>query len=302
MYAPQLCFFRVLDESQLHPGFLYQWFRGGEFRQQALGVQGQTDMAPYINLADMRRIRITLPPLPEQRAIAGVLGALDDKIEVNRKVAGTAEELAQSIATGIGDAVPVGTVATVHRKMVPTSSFAGQDVEHFSLPAFDADCLPTLESGDGIKSGKFLLDGPAVLVSKLNPHIPRVWMAVPGGTLPAVTSTEFIGLVPVGNFASEVLWALCSTPQFSSQLGEMVKGTTGSHQRVAPEDVLKVLVPNPNALSEDAAATITSAVQLAGAVRRESVHLAALRDTLLPKLLSGELRVHDVEDMAGVPA
>ena len=86
VYSPQLCFFRVLDETRIDPGFLYQWFRGIEFRRQALGVQSQTDMAPYINLTDMRSLRITLPQLSEQRAIANLLGALDDKIESNRQI------------------------------------------------------------------------------------------------------------------------------------------------------------------------------------------------------------------------
>jgi len=82
----------------------------------------------------------------------------------------------------------------------------------------------------------------------------------------------------------------------------MVKGTTGSHQRVAPEDLLAVPIPDPRCLTVSATETIAAAVRLAGAVKRESACLAAVRDALLPKVLSGEVRVRDAEGYARNPA
>ncbi len=54
---------------------------------------------PNLNTDLARRLMIPLPPLPEQRAIAGVLGALDDKIEVNRKTARVLEGIARAVFT-----------------------------------------------------------------------------------------------------------------------------------------------------------------------------------------------------------
>ena len=54
-------------------------------------------MAPYLSLSDQRRLRITVPEPDEQRAIARVLGALDDKIELNRRMNRTLEELAGAL-------------------------------------------------------------------------------------------------------------------------------------------------------------------------------------------------------------
>ena len=54
-------------------------------------------MAEYVSLSDQRRMRITLPPLAEQRAIAHVLGTLDDKIELNRRMNETLEEMARAL-------------------------------------------------------------------------------------------------------------------------------------------------------------------------------------------------------------
>jgi type I restriction enzyme S subunit len=237
-----------------------------------------------------------LPPLTEQCAIAEVLGALDDKIEANRCAVLKAEGLAIAIAGGIERRTAVREFASQSRRLVPTTFFADQEVEYFSLPAFDAGRMALVQDGERIKSGKFLLERPTVLVSKLNPHIPRVWMTAPTGRVPAITSTEFVGLVPTANYPVEVLWALCASAEFTAQLAEMAKGTTGSHQRVSTEDMLALEIPDPRALAAGATETITAAVQLARRLWEESERLAALRGILLPGLMSGELQVRDTDE------
>ena len=97
VYAPQICFWRTLDPSLLDGRWLYYWMWGREFRQQISSVKGQTDMADYVSLGDQRRMEISLPPIDEQHAIAGILGALDDKIEQNRQTAQSIERLARAI-------------------------------------------------------------------------------------------------------------------------------------------------------------------------------------------------------------
>ncbi len=91
-YSPQLCFFRVMDSS-IDPRWLYYWLAGSDFWLQAAGVAQQTDMAPYISLRDLRAISIEVPPVYQQRAIAATLGALDDKIESNRRLIALVPEL-----------------------------------------------------------------------------------------------------------------------------------------------------------------------------------------------------------------
>src|SRR5207245_10086442 len=97
VYSAHLSRWRVLDETRLTPGFLRYWCRGREFGAQLRGMAASTDMAPYLSLRDQRRLRITLPPPPTQRAIAGVLGALDDKIEQNRRTSAALERVARAM-------------------------------------------------------------------------------------------------------------------------------------------------------------------------------------------------------------
>ena len=97
VYAPQLCFWRSLDETAVDPRWLYYWMQSAEFYRQYKGVSGQTDMAEYVSLQDQRRMHLTLPPFPIQRRIASILGTFDDKIELNRRMNRTLEQMAQAL-------------------------------------------------------------------------------------------------------------------------------------------------------------------------------------------------------------
>ena len=97
VYSPQLCFWGVLDKNIIDQKFLYFWMLGREFYLQCRAAKGQTDMADYVNLQDQRRMKITLPPLPERCAIACILSSLDDKIEVNRRMNETLEAMARTL-------------------------------------------------------------------------------------------------------------------------------------------------------------------------------------------------------------
>src|SRR6266498_94761 len=97
VYSPHLSFWRSLQTDELVPGFLRYWSRGPEFQDQLAALACATDMARYLSLVDQRRLSITLPRPDEQRAIAHVLGTLDDKIELNRRMNETLETMAQAL-------------------------------------------------------------------------------------------------------------------------------------------------------------------------------------------------------------
>lgn len=97
VYSPQLSFWRSKQHDVLLPRFLYYWMYGSEFFIQYTSVKGQTDMADYVSLRDQRNMVMTFPSLDEQRAIADILGSLDDKIEANRRQNETLEATARAI-------------------------------------------------------------------------------------------------------------------------------------------------------------------------------------------------------------
>lgn len=95
--SPQTTFWRVLDEDVLDRRYLHAFLRSPEFHRQLAARAGETDMAPYVSLTSQRGLTVSFPPLPEQRAIARILSALDDKIELNRKMNATLEAMARAL-------------------------------------------------------------------------------------------------------------------------------------------------------------------------------------------------------------
>lgn len=235
-------------------------------------------------------LSLDLPQLDEQRRIAGVLGALDDLIEVNRSVVRDCEGLAQALAasgvesTALSAFTSWGGLAAVKPAGV---------VDHYSLPAFDAGREPERVDGSAIKSNKQKLLGPCVLVARLNPHIPRVWMVYPDEVFSSLASTEFVPIVGAG-VPDEVVYAVCSAPGYLEQMNGFVAGTTGSHQRVDKDALTSVQVPDVRLLPTSVRDAIVALVRQTHACREEIKELAATRDDLLPLLMSGKVRVSEV--------
>ena len=117
VYSPQLCYFRVRDESKLSSRYLAFWLRSTAFLAQAAYMSNSTDMAPYISLRDLRSAVLHLPEIEEQRGIAEVLGALDDKIaalDSTKQIATDLEDSRFEAALRNADSsVPLASVASV---------------------------------------------------------------------------------------------------------------------------------------------------------------------------------------------
>lgn len=254
---------------------------------------------PKLNRAALESIRLEVPAADGRRAIAEVLGALDDKIATNERVNGASEALAVALVESAPRATRVSELATQSTQSVSPNGF-DERVAHFSLPSFDDGGRPDLAAPSSIKSNKFLIERPAVLISKLNPRIPRVWDVVRMPDQMALASTEFVVLHPMG-LSTTALWGALRQPSVTSTLAGKVAGTSGSHQRVNPAQVLQLRVPDPRTLDPRVLQRVDSLGGLIHAVRVESVRLAATRDELLPLLMSGRLRVKDAAKVvAGV--
>jgi type I restriction enzyme S subunit len=278
---------------------------------------------------------LKVPRPDEQRAIAQVLGTLDDKIEINRRTNETLEAIARAIfkswfvdfdpvrkraddrdpylPKAIADLFPdrfektviedipaqweVGTLgdiaALVKEPINPLDNPSGEFL-HLSIPAFDEGQQPKQEAGAAIKSLKFRVPDNVVLLAKLNPEIERVWLVDVGTLDRAVCSTEFLVLRPKPPFSRFYLYCLARSPGFRSEIEGLVTGTSKSHQRAQADAVLDLVAPLPQPKIVKAFESVVAPLlERTLANKREMRTLAALRDTLLPKLVSGELRVKD---------
>jgi type I restriction enzyme S subunit len=167
--------------------------------------------------------------------------------------------------------------------------------EHYSLPAFDSQQLPVSELGTEIKSNKTTVPRDAVLLSKLNPHIPRVWLSHDPGSN-AVCSTEFLVFVPSEGASKEFIYCAFTTANIKVLLCQLVTGTSNSHQRVKPDSVASVSAVIPQTAVLKAFTDLSKPVfARVGHNRKQAQTLATLRDTLLPRLISGQLRLPEAE-------
>lgn len=240
---------------------------------------------------DAKALYIAMPPIDEQHAIADVLGALDDKIANNEDLSHSAESLMVALVSELPLTARLHQLASQSTDTVRTDEMKMNWVAHFSIPAYDADTLPVQEPGSSIKSSKFRVSNPSVLISKLNPRFPRIWN-VPNPEAHSVASTEFIVLEP-RSLPTSALWAVLATRGVSDYLAERVSGTSGSHQRVRPRDLMDTPVPDRTAFGEDLVRSLKYLGRTAAGARRESRTLTELRDTLLPALMDGRIRVKD---------
>jgi type I restriction enzyme S subunit len=353
MALNQTCYGLVADGRALDSRYLYYYLscQHERFRNMAHGSVFDTVIG-----SGLRSLDIPLPPVVEQQAIGRVLGTLDDKIELNRRMNETLEAMARALfrswfvdfdpvidnALRAGNHIPdgfadraaarrealdagnpivpdhiarlfsdsfqdselgtipsswaagrVSDVATLARDTVKPAESPTEVFAHYSIPAFDAGRQPRLEPGSEIKSNKFAVPNGCVLLSRLNPRIPRVWLPRPAEHERAVCSTEFAVARPSATTA-EFLYCLFSSEPFLASLATRVTGTSGSHQRVKPGSLLRMSVLRPVKPCVEAFTTSVSQVLAEAETNRvEWQLLAALRDALLPKLLSAELRLHE---------
>jgi type I restriction enzyme S subunit len=254
---------------------------------------------PKLSMGSLKRLPLRVPPCDEQRRIAAVLGTVDDKVESNRGLAAVATEVVGEMYrhrfAGRTETVPFSSYATLTKRQVQPSSEPDALFEHFSIPAFDAGALPELAPGSTMLSGKTALpEQQGVLFSKLNPATRRVWWPAPLGVGIAVCSPEFLVLIPEApSVPASFLYAVCSFDErfYSAVLGNAT-GTTSSRQRIRPAEVLASLVPK---LTEEELADWDAfarpLVERAVAAGSEGRILESIREALLPKLVSGAIRV-----------
>jgi len=332
------------DYWPLNTALYVRDFKGNDARfisyfLRTLDFTAYSDKAavPGLNRNDLHTAQVILPPSAEQRAIAHILGTLDDKIELNRRMNETLEAMARALfkswfvdfdpvhakAEGRDPGLPQPLAGLFPARLVDSqlgeipegwevgcfgdvveqlrdneNPLASPEVtfRHFSIPAFDDGQWPKQELGESIKSQKSRVLPGAVLLSKLNPEIERVWLVDVQPTDRAVCSTEFLVLQPRQPHGRSYAYCLARSPVFRQEIEGLVTGTSKSHQRAQVDAILGLTVVKPaDLLVQHFERAAEPQLKRTLACRRESRILAALRDALLPGLISGELRVESAE-------
>lgn len=283
-----------LDPDKADPGFYYYLFRS-PLGRALIGSIVEQVAAAGIRGSDLRRSRVPYPPPPEQRAIGRLLGALDDKIELNRRMSNTLESsarlrMAQWLVDSARSAVPLEEVCEITMGQSPpgeTYNQLGEGVPFyqgardfgFRFPMRRVYCTAPTRFA---KTGDTLLTVRAP-VGRLNRA--RENCAVGRGVAAVHHRAGY------ESFAFYLLRAMGSAWERLEAGGTVFGAAT-------KKDLATLVVPSADRASIQAFEAF--AEPLDGRIacnEAESATLAALRDALLPKLMSGEIRVPQAEQL-----
>ncbi len=306
---------------------------------------------PLLNQDILSRIPAVAPPPDEQRAIAHILGTLDDKIELNRRMSETLEAMARALfkswfidfdpvrrnaARGrnqpspgpsghplpMGEGRGEGSVEELDRLFparlvdselgeIPEGWEVGvlgdvaehprrgirpdkiePDTPYIALEHMPKSCIALSDWGtaDGLQSNKFEFRLGEILFGKLRPYFHKVGVAPIDG----VCSTDIVVVAPRSDHWFGFVLGHASSIEFVEYTNAASTGTKmprTSWNEMARYELVLPLEPVAAAFTE----LVQPSVHRIIAGIHESRALSALRDTLLPKLISGELRVRDVD-------
>ena len=289
------------------PQFVYYTAINPVFRNVAIKSMVGSSGRQRVQQSVLEELELSVPDLDEQRRIGDFLARIDEKIALNDRINDNLQQQAQAIyherfeTVSPNDLpsdwriVTLGEVATISNKSFNPLKEPEILLEHYSIPAFDEAKFPAFELSTSIKSNKFIIDASCFMISKLNPTTKRVWKpyCLTGN---AVCSTEFIVYKAKDKTITDFLYSVIDSNSFSDFMCSHVTGSTGSRQRTTPSDTLSYELILP---SEDEQAEFQSLVSPMYAQIRinaiENDRLKRLRDSLLPKLMSGEIDVSAVQ-------
>ena len=334
--------------------FIYWFLAQDRITEQLHTIaEHSTSAYPSIRPADIERLTLNLPPLSEQRAIAHILGALDDKIELNRRMNETLEAMARALFkswfvdfdpvrakmegrdTGlpkpIANLFPDRLMDSIlgetpegwaieslaeHFEAVKGVSYKGSGLGDDGVPLHN---LNSIREGGGYKyegikyySGEYsdrhsVRPGDVIVANTEQGHDRR--LIGYAALVTRVFGSHGIASHHVyrlrtrrnGRLSTGFLHLLLNSPQVHDMVSGYANGTTVN---MLPIDALQrplVVVP-PKGLAEALDTVAGCAEQRRERIVKESRNLTAVRDTLLPKLISGEMRVRDAEKIIGVLA
>ena len=251
---------------------------------------------------------INVPDLETQDRIVGILDVIEGKISTNAEINKNLEQQAQAIfKSWFVDFEPfngempydwivsrLGDIASIKTNSFSPAKNPEAQLEHYSIPAYDEQKYPVFESAAGVKSNKYILSKNSVMISKLNPDTKRVWRPMCLSEL-AVSSTEFIIFEAFNPAYRDFVFSIIDSAAFSDWMCAHTTGSTNSRQRTAPSATLEfqVALPDEKAIT-DFCAIVTPMYDTIASNICENQKLAQLRDSILPKLMSGELDVSNL--------
>lgn len=288
-----------------HADFVYYLSRWQEVRDHAeINLDG-TSGRQRVPKEAFNDLLVTLPPLPEQRAIAAILSSLDDKIDLLHRQNATLEKMAETLfrqwfVEEVREEWETGKVSDLIKIL---SGFA------FKSSIFVESGKYRLVTIKGVQDGYLELNNadsieelPSRMPDFCKLQIGDILLSLTGNvgrcclvdTSDLVLNQRVAKLHPVNERDRAYTYFLFRQPQIKLLLEEMGKGTAQSNLSPIETASMELLIPDEerlNLFSDQATPWLKKMILNKKAIQK----LAALRDSLLPKLMSGEVRIEEIE-------
>lgn len=287
--------------------YLYYQLQGPHFKSY-IHLMSTGSTIKHISLKTMREYVFELPSLTDQRRIASILSSLDRKIELNNKINADLEEMAQAIFKNwFVDFEPFkdGKFVDSELGMIPEGWKVGSPYEYvkvvYGAPYKSAkfndngeglplirirdlkDCNPQFYTPEILPQTEYVNMGDIVAGMDAE-FVPHIWKGNTG-----LLNQRVCKLMPQQTSISNLFVLYLMKPELEF-VQSYKTGTTVSHLGKADIDKFVVVLP-PLKVVEECSKILDSILQRIKNISAESRTLSLLRDTLLPRLMSGELEV-----------
>jgi type I restriction enzyme S subunit len=331
---PGTTIWRSLDKDLLNQRYLYFYMSSKIFQDRLFSEVGHTSTFDYVSLTQQRTLPVVIPEIRLQRQIAHILGTLDDKIELNRKTNETLEAMAKALfkswfvdfdpVRAKVEGRPTGLPAAIS-DLFPDSfedSELGEIPSGWEIKGLDdvADFLNGLAlqkypPEDGIPTLPVikiaqLKKGDSAGADQCSSSLPIEYVIREGDVLFSWSGSLAVDIWCGGDGAlnqhlfkvtSKLYgkwfiyhWVKRHLPDFQ-EIAKSKATTMGHIQRHHLSDA-KAVVPSPSLLSA-MDSVFAPLLERSFGLRSQLRELSSVRDALLPKLISGEIRIPDAEKM-----
>lgn len=280
------------NPKEVYPKYLFAVLRSKIIRQRIDALHVGT-MIPHFKKGDFDKLSIPLIDEDQQRLVGDLYFDLSSKIESNRRLARVIQE---SMRTELRNSLTFGSEVTILGELFesvqdrvtltdPTLPYVG--LEHFT--GFDLSLWRFGVAGDSKSATKVAQPGD-LLFGRIRPYFGNV--AILGQTAVVAQSVEVLRSRKV--HYTEIAQLAASSSDFIQVATTLASGTTMPQVKWSDLRSIEVQVPIPS-VAEKFHQYAAPLAQMLAKLPMESEHLADIRDALLPELLSGRLRVRDVE-------
>lgn len=334
MLTPQVTYYRVKDREKLRPRFLKYYFDSAPFKEILDAWAGAGSTRAYLGITEQRKLPVPLPPPSVQASIESVIGPLEDKIDLNRRMNETLEAIARAIfkdwfvdfgpvraktkgsqppglpsdiAALFPDALddedkPLGwaraTLATFADLNPDSWSAATRptQIEYVDLSNTKwgrIEATQRFNQADAPSRAQRVLQKGDTIVGTVRPGNGSYALVSRSGL---TGSTGFAVLRAREGSASELVYLAATSQSNIERLAHLADG--GAYPAVRPDVVLATEIVNvPPPIVETFSRLVEPFLGKIAHNESESDNLVAVRDLLLPKLMSGEIRIRDAESV-----